>query len=753
MQTAMSTSSINVSVSENKDITSLSKSQKKRMKRNAAKARKLAENKNDNDSISMSNDNLNPHDKLRARLLALGFQLSDIDVAMEDMWNFQLPYDDLDEVLAFMQQKEKTASQEPKESTTTNNGNIISNETVPENPSQSYDSSENIASETYSSEAKTMNNFEQEEDTSLQDEGKVIQQENIEKDKDIHDDSTEVMDIFSKLDIVAKHENLSGSIAALNEWVVNAAKSSEIKDLCDISKTRALSTVIIRSISSTGGLDLIQQILDLITSLLQESGFSPSQISPLTKSLSTLLDKTRLVSMQYSDFSKNISSTVADGIVSITREALGDIYKSEESKDKKIQLIEEEVHKILSSRIPNGGGLVEIMAKRECNKVAAEKYSPILEIITLSDLSVQKVGCTKDKYLNQNEVLKSLLGSSYYDITSSKDQYEYLSKSLDKTKSSSLSQREVLNSKLMTYQAEHKSLCQKIENLQQVLDGLNIEEKKLKGKISDVTEECKVLDGLAPVETQEIEAEMNHLNNKVKLEKAFVDIIDNLNNYNDNIDNVAKRSSLSLNGGNANNQALNSNSQKIEFYLNKMKNYFESEAKMVEFIENRAHSLEIKLPELQREVDAFTSLNMTTNASEMTKSIEKTRKNILDDYAVCDALRGEAKEMKNLMQQRLHDYLVNTNQLGDKYISTSHYLVLRDIIDVLQKLGIDDRKWSGPILQKIQKGEIDRKQVSSINVKDIDNKSSSRVTNDQSLLAQEDNGWFKVQAGRKVPSN
>jgi len=144
---------------------------------------------------------------------------------------------------------------------------------------------------------------------------------------------------------------------------------------------------------------------------------------------------------------------------------------------------------------------------------------------------------------------------------------------------------------------------------------------------------------------------------------------------------------------------------------------------------------------------------MTTNASEMTKSIEKTRKNILDDYAVCDALRGEAKEMKNLMQQRLHDYLVNTNQLGDKYISTSHYLVLRDIIDVLQKLGIDDRKWSGPILQKIQKGEIDRKQVSSINVKDIDNKSSSRVTNDQSLLAQEDNGWFKVQAGRKVPSN
>ena len=189
----------------------------------AAKRRRnrKKKNKNKNEDTAKEEERLrlleeskmNPHARLRHDLLSRGFDVSEIDTAMEEMWNNNLPYDEFNAVLKYLETggNEKT---DTKEAAT-----------------EKIEDPENVSNNDDNSKSNGVGNSSVQE--SLREEEKLESKE-IPK-------PFVPLTMTSKLDMVAGYENLSDAIFALTEWVMKAAKPNEVSEetsvrynLCDV---------------------------------------------------------------------------------------------------------------------------------------------------------------------------------------------------------------------------------------------------------------------------------------------------------------------------------------------------------------------------------------------------------------------------------------------------------------------------------------------------------------------------------------
>jgi len=122
---------------------------------------------------------MNPHTILRNRLVDSGFTMSEVDKAMEEMWDKSLAYDEFDAVLAYLK-GETTKATETDEA--------------------SHDEKGTVASE-----AETEDKEESETST-----------------------PAPVMTLEERLDSVASFEPLTDAVFALTEWIDKAAKPRDV---------------------------------------------------------------------------------------------------------------------------------------------------------------------------------------------------------------------------------------------------------------------------------------------------------------------------------------------------------------------------------------------------------------------------------------------------------------------------------------------------------------------------------------------
>lgn len=188
------------------DTSKLSKSQKKRRKKKAGKEGGTAvsnseqESKRGADSVVVtapmaSGATLNPSTKVRDRLVAEGFTTKEVETAMSEMWDKEMTgYDEFDAVLAYL--KKTTEAQD--ESTAPSTA-----------PSMSMD--EPSLNGHHFVEAVEESKEEEIEDAS------------------ISTASSQHMDMAARLDIVAESEDLGDSAFALNKWISEMAKQSEVR--------------------------------------------------------------------------------------------------------------------------------------------------------------------------------------------------------------------------------------------------------------------------------------------------------------------------------------------------------------------------------------------------------------------------------------------------------------------------------------------------------------------------------------------
>ena len=110
----------------------MSKSKKKRLRKKKSKS------KNGNESVASSNESiisekqqlqqgltaatgklLTPQEALRQSLLSKGFTANEIDLAMEEMWDKGLPYDEYDSVMKYLERSDDDDDDDGEATTTT----------------------------------------------------------------------------------------------------------------------------------------------------------------------------------------------------------------------------------------------------------------------------------------------------------------------------------------------------------------------------------------------------------------------------------------------------------------------------------------------------------------------------------------------------------------------------------------------------------------------------------------------------------
>lgn len=138
---------------------------------------------------------LNPHLVLRNDLMAQGFSGEDVDKAMDEMWNKELPYDEYESVLKYLKLGEKAFAK-------TNAGATSRDKTATSS-------------------------------TAAAEKGPNGMGGGVEESKDdSHEDAVQArapsMSMAQKLDMVAGNENFVDAAFALTEWVNKAAKPHEV---------------------------------------------------------------------------------------------------------------------------------------------------------------------------------------------------------------------------------------------------------------------------------------------------------------------------------------------------------------------------------------------------------------------------------------------------------------------------------------------------------------------------------------------
>jgi len=218
----------------------MSNAKKKRMKRMKAKQRKEDEEAKKASEPHIPNDSLNPMDKLRGRLVDLGYNLKVVDTAMDEMWNLQMEYSDFESVLNFLQggggvPKQSQLTVEVDDEDEDKQGDVgtevvLSPSTVGGDSIADASISASIsASASYSIQADESNAIVTDTDTSNYDdvEAAPVQQQPDARNK--KSARVKPLDLSAKLDIVANSEHLNDGIIALTEWVNKAASPSEVR--------------------------------------------------------------------------------------------------------------------------------------------------------------------------------------------------------------------------------------------------------------------------------------------------------------------------------------------------------------------------------------------------------------------------------------------------------------------------------------------------------------------------------------------
>lgn len=487
-----------------------------------------------------------------------------------------------------------------------------------------------------------------------------------------------------------------------------------------------MPNVIHRCILETDGDSTIDAILDLIEATLRSSGMPSISSVAAKKALEAAILKARTASNNSSsmDLSKSVALGTANFISSVlAKTASATRSTSADDTEETIRKIEKEINELtttttaaeeatMATTTTNGGGrevgIVELMTRRDHNKVTAEKYSTILrlgtilinqETVTSTNVSASllKQDDDDDEETRRAKLMASLLGEQQQQT----NRAEALKMRVANKSSSSYSQRESLVAELGVYRSERDTIVLRIKELRLELNRLEQQESNLNSKVLEV--EGKIASMI--IEGSSSSSAMQDLReSKLDGRSSSSSSSEHVNKVEDEVKEVAIKLQAFefalFEASNAerlmkrpnNNDGNTAFSQKelgttFKSYLERMKSYFVTEAECIEFMLARVKKLESSIPDLQREIEECAALKMTTNVTQMTQTLKrKTQRHIIDDIGIAKALRGEAMTMKIDLMTRLEEYNNNISLMDNNSVDGN---VLRDIVNAMSRIGID----------------------------------------------------------------
>lgn len=669
----------------------LTKSQKKRMKRNKAKAKK-AQNATQPQTVEL--DPLNAHDAMKIGLQDLGFDLPDINRKIDMMWEQGLDYSDINAVASFMtaekaKEDEKVQvltnkTEEARASPVSSSGRSEQDSTMAKRNASEEElktvstASFSIPKDSNGSTGAIASNGTNASNVPLTVTNNGVDADNS-KPQAVSDPQVEVSkattapsqngtvakktrkaepktppSLKTKLDIVANNENLTDAIVALTEWIVKAATPSEIKELCDSSKPCALRTVIRRAIVAPGPRNFSGQLLDLIGSILRIAGIPSTELSSSAKTLMHTLTRAKSAIEVDAEFSESIANFVADTVTKNIYTSVETISSASAGASGSIERLEAEIESLKATNVPDDTGVGGLVAKRDQFKTLAQKHYNLLTIkMRSSPEGVSNVA--SEIVASKDEMMGEVFGDKYEGVVASKAKYDKLKK-MQQANNSASSERDEVVSNIESLKAKKVSVSEKIRELEMEMKRLVAEEASLEKNIEASEKKLAIFDDSLSAEAKEAERLLREVSQTIKLSDSVSHVVESLQGFQGEMSKVISSEMASLQSNIPVTDPLSDLPPHMSSYITSLDNYFNSEYKLVSFLQRRAQQLRDGFPRLEMEIEECQSLGMTSNVVAMKKKLNQMQQNISDDDNIIKAFQKEAEEVRGELLEALKEY-------------------------------------------------------------------------------------------------
>jgi len=303
---------------------------------------------------------------------------------------------------------------------------------------------------------------------------------------------------------------------------------------------------------------------------------------------------------------------VADQITQSFKSFISNEYKSNETdhadqdgnKFVRIEKLEEEIETLLSEQpVYNGGGVLELMSRRDCRKAAAEKSGAVTKLVLANDkiMSIRN-GVANNSHTSgstNSSLLPEIFGGQLHSFQKSRSIYNKMESRLNSLNASWVQERNQLSTHLDSCEEELKRINLRKEEVQKELDLLNAESKRVSTKQEMFKERMEaIFNSSSTPEVDNMKTELKNRAEMIQVEDKVTGVLDKLsvlkNSFAGKIFKSTKEETKKLDLDPSEVQS------KMESYLILSKNYFITEADCVSFMQNRVTKIQLDAKELVR---------------------------------------------------------------------------------------------------------------------------------------------------------
>lgn len=561
---------------------------------------------------------MNPHAILRKSLLAAGFSGADIDRAMSEMWDKDLPYDEFDAVVKYLKgEKEETAK---------------------ELPTKAVDKPE--AGGTAVASAKNGSAMDAPRENDQEEDKPAVK-------------SAPPMTMEQKLEAVANFENLTDATFALTEWISKVAKPRDLEDLCATTKTDALVTVFRRSITESKDQShfdnaILPAMVKLMDCLLAKSGISPSGVSETHRAFESLLKQARRTYLLENPEAQDFVDRVSRFIVSRLSLAIGESTTTMNNANGSAP------QPPISTAGFKDTSVAQMLSKREIHMTAAKRYGVMLRSVCAtfnSELgtTIATNGGNRETEIATSDIMLALLGED------ANATFELQKADLEELKAQAKYRESVRAQELKTnideLNEERETIGKRILELKQSIEKLETYDAELCVKVGDAQKELEEEAALASAEALSLNEKIKEASDAIKYGNSVLEVVDILKKYDDSLDkaiHTASKASFVPDADFAHKQ--------MEVYLSHVRDYFQSEASTVDFLRDRIVASRKAVDDLKIDIIECEGLGMNTTIAQMKESVATKEDMIVKDTSMIERFTDDATSMFESLLARLEDY-------------------------------------------------------------------------------------------------
>jgi hypothetical protein len=319
----------------------------------------------------------------------------------------------------------------------------------------------------------------------------------------------------------------------------------------------------------------------------------PAIASSIRKNLEQVIRTARNASQSSVDTDKGLNDRVSRYIVIRIADAIDELRSCGKAKNtEQILRLDDEVDSLASScQTSADAGIIELMKRRDANKIATEKASAVLSVAISRGCTGAEISNDIDEFSVTKEfILISLVGSSGLEsMKRNKLSHEDLVRHVSSVSKQDADMYQNLKLDLSSFNSERVLIAERMEELRKALKCLEEDDIELVTKITETESRIRELDLVRHEEISQISMQLEATKQSLQFDKSINDLADSLKVYEESLRKAVTFSDVYFHCQNENDFLVHN---KLSMYLIHAKNYFSSEFDFVDFLRNRVKKME-----------------------------------------------------------------------------------------------------------------------------------------------------------------